>query len=105
MTIARAIKLDPGFVEAWFNLAGLLTASAATPMRRAGICRRRSRSIADYADAVFNLARLEFDAGNLAEARALVGALSRARRPFRMGAHGRRGIQFVDLHLAPATAG
>ncbi|TIU07318.1 MAG: tetratricopeptide repeat protein, partial [Mesorhizobium sp.] len=65
---ARAIKCDPGFVEAWFNLAGLMSDEG----REASARRHLQKAIAldaNYADAVFNLARLEFDAGNLAEAR------------------------------------
>ena len=81
-------KLDPGFVEAWFNLAG----AAARRAAGASAARRHlARAIAldpGYADAVFNLATLEFEAGDLAEARRLLGALPRARPDFGVGAAG-----------------
>ncbi|TIX34675.1 MAG: tetratricopeptide repeat protein, partial [Mesorhizobium sp.] len=60
---------------------------------------------AKYADAVFNLARLEFDAGNLAEAqRRWVRYLELDANSewARMAA---KGIQFVDLQLARMSAG
>jgi tetratricopeptide (TPR) repeat protein len=63
----RAAKLDPSFVEAWFNLGGLMAEAGQVAAAR----RHLGRAIAldpGYADAVFNLASLEFDAGNLAEA-------------------------------------
>ena len=41
---ARALRLDPGFVEAWFNLAGLLRGARPARTRRGGISRGRSRS-------------------------------------------------------------
>ena len=65
---ARAIKLDPSFVEAWFNLAGLLRERGQIEAARRHL-RKAIALDADYADAVYNLATLEFDAGNLAEAR------------------------------------
>jgi Tfp pilus assembly protein PilF len=58
----------------------------------------------NYADAVFNLARLEFDAGNLAEARrrwVWYLELDANSEWARMAA---KGIQFVDLQLT-RTAG
>jgi tetratricopeptide (TPR) repeat protein len=101
---ARAIKLDPGFVEAWFNLACLMIERGRVDSAR----RHLRKAIAldgDYGDAVFNLAKLEFDAGNLGEARRwwvryleLDSATEWARTAL-------RGIQFVDLHLAQRTAG
>ena len=64
----RAIKLDPGFVEAWFNLAGLMSERGRTDAARRYLTKAIALD-ADYADPVFNLAKLEFDAGNLGEAR------------------------------------
>ena len=67
--LARALKLDPGFVEAWFNLA--LPGGDARPCRRrrARTCERAVALDPAYADAVFNLATLEFEAGDAAAAR------------------------------------
>ena len=54
--LARALKLDPGFVEAWFNLAGAGGGARAAGRRRAGHLGRAIELDPDYADAVFNLA-------------------------------------------------
>ena len=66
--LARALTLDPGFVEAWFNLAGVMAERG----RAAAARRHLLRAIEldpDYADAVFNLASLEFESGDLGAAR------------------------------------
>ncbi len=68
MTMRSAIKLDPSFVEAWFNFAGLLR-ERGRDRCRAPASQRAIAIDPDYADAVYNLATLEFDAGSLAEAR------------------------------------
>ena len=58
-------------------------------MRRAGYLHKAIALDADYADAVFNLAKLEFDAGNLAEARRWWVRYLELDKRLRMGAHGR----------------
>jgi tetratricopeptide (TPR) repeat protein len=100
---ARAIKLDPGFVEAWFNLAGLMSDEGKVASAR----RHLQKAIAldrAYADPVFNLARLEFDAGNLLEARRLWARYLELDADSEWARLARKGIQFVDLHMA-RTAG
>ncbi|RWC37392.1 MAG: tetratricopeptide repeat protein, partial [Mesorhizobium sp.] len=100
---ARAIKLDPGFVEAWFNLAGLMSAEGKVASAR----RHLQKAIAldkTYADPVFNLARLEFDGGNMAEARRLWVRYLELDAESEWARLAQKGIQFVDLHMA-RTAG
>ena len=53
---------------------------------------------------VFNLARLEFDAGNLAEARRLWVRYLELDAESEWARIAQKGIQFVDLHMA-RTAG
>ncbi|MBN9272172.1 MAG: tetratricopeptide repeat protein, partial [Mesorhizobium sp.] len=57
-----------------------------------------------YADPVFNLARLEFDAGNMAEARRLWTRYLELDAESEWARTAQKGIQFVDLHMA-RTAG
>ena len=62
----------------------------------------------DYADAVFNLATLEFDAGNLAEARRWWARYLELDQRLRMGAHGgarHRTSSTSTLRCAEQTAG
>ena len=59
----------------------------------------------DYGDAVFNLAKLEFDAGNLAEARSQWVRYLELDSVTEWARTAARGIQFVDLQLAQRTAG
>ena len=63
--------------------------SRAASMRRGAICSRAIALDADYADAVYNLAELEFDAGNLAEARRWWARYLELDSDFRLGAHRR----------------
>ena len=82
---AGAIKLDPGFVEAWFNFAGLL-ASAAGSRRRAA----PDKAIAldpGYADAGLQPRDARVRGRRSRRGAALVGALSRTRPRLGMGAH------------------
>jgi len=60
---------------------------------------------AGYADPVFNLARLEFDAGNLAEARRLWVRYLELDADSKWARMAAKGIQFVDLQLAQKSAG
>ena len=100
----RAIKRDPGFAEAWFNLAGLLGERGHAETAR----RHLEKAIAidgDYADAVFNLAKLEFDAGNLAAARRAWARYLELDDHSEWARTAARGIQFVDLELHQRNAG
>ena len=60
---------------------------------------------ADYADAVFNLARLEFDAGNLGEARRLWVRYLELDDASEWAKTAARGIQFIDLQAMLKSAG
>jgi Tfp pilus assembly protein PilF len=57
-----------------------------------------------YADPVFNLARLEFDAGNLLEARRLWVRYLELDAESEWAGVAAKGVQFVDMQLA-RTAG
>ena len=96
---ARAHQARPGFVEAWFNLAGLLARARAGSTRRAGICSKAIALDPDYADAVFNLATLEFDAGDLAAARRWWARYLELDSDSEWARTAARGLQFVDLQL------
>ena len=90
LALARALSLDPGFVEAWFNLAGLVAARGRVDAARqhlqtgdrarSGLCRRGVQP---------RVARVR--GGRSRRGAAVVGALSRARRRQRVGAHGGAG--------------
>lgn len=99
-----AIKRDPEFVEAWFNLAGL--ASSHGQMDRARSYLRKAIALdGQYADAVYNLATLEYDAGNLSEARRWwlrYLDLDDRSEWARLAA---RGVQVVDLELGRKSVG
>ncbi|MDK1492678.1 tetratricopeptide repeat protein [Sinorhizobium sp. 7-81] len=100
----RALKLDPSFVEAWFNLAGLMSERGRVDTAR----RHLQKAIefdGDYADAIFNLAKLEFDADNLGEARRWWRRYLELDKDSEWARAAERGVQFVDLHLLPRTAG
>ena len=102
---ARAIKLDGSFVEAWFNLAGMMAEDGRVAIRRAAICARRSRSTPTMPTPVFNLARLEFDAGNLVEARRLWVRYLELDDASGWAKTAARGIQFIDLQAMLKSAG
>ena len=60
---AAALAIDPGFVEAWYNLAGFLDAAA----DRAGAKESLDKALAidgEYADALYNLGQLHFEDGD-----------------------------------------
>ncbi len=61
------LKRDPGFVEAWFNLAGLMRARGHSASARRHLRHAIARDPA-YADAIYTLASLEYEAGDLAGA-------------------------------------
>jgi tetratricopeptide (TPR) repeat protein len=63
----RVLKLDPGYAEAWYNLAAL----AREHDDLAGARRNLEKAIAadpGYPDPLYNLALLDFGAGDHAEA-------------------------------------
>ena len=101
---ARAIKLDPELRRGLVQPCRAHDASAA----RIDAARRHLHKAialdADYADAVFNLAKLEFDAGNLAEARRWWARYLELDSISEWARTAARGIQFVDLQLAQKTA-
>ncbi|WVT77221.1 tetratricopeptide repeat protein (plasmid) [Sinorhizobium chiapasense] len=101
---ARAIKLDPSFVEAWFNLAGLMSERGRIDAARRHL-KKAIELDGDYTDAVFNLAKLEFDAGDLAEARRWWSRYLELDSDSEWARMAERGVQYVDLHLRPRTAG
>jgi tetratricopeptide (TPR) repeat protein len=101
---ARALKLDPSFVEAWFNLAGLMGDRGRVDAAR----RHLQKAIeldGEYADAIFNLAKLEFDAGNLAEARRRWARYLELDSDSEWARTAARGVQFVDLQFIAKTGG
>jgi len=70
LAYARSIKRDALLIEAWTNAAGVLRALG----RIAAAREHLHRAIAidpDYADAIYNLAALEYDAGDIDAAAAL----------------------------------
>ncbi|HEV7318680.1 MAG TPA: tetratricopeptide repeat protein [Ensifer sp.] len=101
---ARAIKLDPSFVEAWFNLAGLMSERGRVDAARRHLKKAIELDV-DYADAVYNLAKLEFDAGDLGEARRWWSRYLELDSESEWARTAERGMQYVDLHSRPRTAG
>ena len=59
----------------------------------------------DYADAIFNLARLEFEAGNHLEARRLWARYLELDDKSNWAKIALRGIQFIDLQAMQKSAG
>jgi tetratricopeptide (TPR) repeat protein len=95
---ALAIKLDPNLVEAWFNYAGMLRETTRIDAAR----RHLNRAVAidaDYADPVFDLATLEYEAGNLAEARRWWQRYLELDQQSEWSKRAMRGIAYVDLAL------
>ena len=88
--LSRAIKLDPGFVEAWFNLAGLMSERGRIDAAR-GYLRKAIALDADYGDAGLQSRQAGVRCRQSRRCQALVDALSRARPGLGMGAHGRPG--------------
>ena len=65
--LGEVLRRDPGFVEAWYNLADL--AQAEGNDGEAARCLEAALAAdGDYADALYNLARLKFQAGDYDEA-------------------------------------
>ena len=63
LLLQQAIGVNPGFAEAWYNLAHL-----SSPAEARACLQRALQAEPGYADAIFNLARLETDAGRDREA-------------------------------------
>ena len=75
--------------------------------REASARRHLQKAIAldkTYADPVFNLARLEFDAGNLLEARRNWARYLELDADSEWARVAAKGVQFVDLQLAQKSA-
>ena len=95
--VAQAIKVDPGFVEAWFNFAALLRDEGKIDAARTHL----NRAITidpDYADAIYNLASLEFDAGHLDAARAAWSRYLELDANSEWARTATRGIAYIDLN-------
>ena len=102
---AQAIKIDPAFVEAWFNYAALLRDTGKTGAARKHL-ETAIRIDPGYADAVYNLASLDFDAGDLAGARAMWTRYLELDQNSEWAKTASRGIAYIDLTLnALKTAG
>ena len=82
-----------------------LWAIAGGSMRLAGTCKRRSNSTATTRMPIFNLAKLEFDAGNLSEARRRWARYLELDNDSEWARTAARGVQFVDLQFIAKTAG
>lgn len=98
-----AIKRNPKFVEAWFNLAEINVSHEKIDAAR----RNLQQAIAldgQYADAIFNLASLEYDAGNLIEARRWWSRYLELDKDSEWARTAARGVQFVDLQIMQKTA-
>ena len=95
---ALAIKLDPGFVEAWFNSAWLATERGQAATARRYLLKAIGLD-KDYADAVYNLAALEYDADNLAEARRWWVRYLELDQHSAWARKAARGIQVIDMQL------
>ena len=67
----RTLKIDPHFAEAWFNYGSLLRETGKPDLARQHFERAMALDPA-YADPVYSLAALEYDAGRLHGAPALV---------------------------------
>jgi len=99
-----ALKRDPKFVEAWFNLAGLDREqnNIAAARRHFG----KAISIdAGYADAIYNLASLEYEAGELAAARRWWSRYLEIDSSSEWAQTASRGVQYADMQLGRKTAG
>src|SRR5262249_47899836 len=97
-----AIKRDPKFVEAWFNLAGLHGAQGKTEAARRALQRAITLD-KQYADAVFNLASLEYEAGNLADARKWWARYLELDSTSDWARTAARGVQYIDLTQKTAS--
>lgn len=98
-----ALKRDPKFVEAWFNLAGIEREQGNLAAAR----RHFQKAIAidrNYADAIFNLANLEYEAGNLEIARHWWARYLELDDSSEWARAAARGIQYADLNLIQRTA-
>jgi tetratricopeptide (TPR) repeat protein len=84
-------------VEAWFNFAALLRDEGKIAAARQHL----QRAVAidpDYADAVYNLASLEFDAGAFTAARAAWARYLELDADSDWARTATRGIAFIDLN-------
>ena len=99
---ARAAKHDPGFVEAWFNLAALMIDEGHPDSARRHL--RRALSLdGSYADAAFNLGKLEFDAGDLSEARVWWSRYLELDRHSEWAQRARNGLRLIAMQAEAET--
>ncbi|MFO1207800.1 MAG: tetratricopeptide repeat protein [Amaricoccus sp.] len=101
--LARALKRDPDFVEAWFNL-GCLVAARGGAAARAHLERAVTLDPA-YADAVFNLAALAFEAGDAAAARRWWERYLELDRSSDWARQAERGLRYLALQARLDPAG
>jgi tetratricopeptide (TPR) repeat protein len=98
LAYARAIKLDPGFAEAWFNYAGLLRDQGRIAAAREHLLSAIGTD-PGYADAIYNLATLEYEAHDLPEARRWWSRYLELDDHSDWAKKATRGIAYIDLEL------
>ena len=104
--LARALKLDPGFVEAWFNLAGLVADARPRRGGARGICERAIALDPGLCRRGLQPRDARVRGGRARRGAALVGALPRARRRLASGRARRSGgCAIVALQARGDAAG
>lgn len=99
----RAIKVDPKFVEAWFNLGCLALDSGDQNAARRYL--RKAISLdPTYGDAVYNLASLEFAAADFGEARRLWACYLELDSDSDWARTATKGILYADRQLNTGSA-
>ena len=98
--LSRAIKLDPGFVEAWFNLAGLMSERGRDRRGAPPSAARRSRSTPTMPTRS-SISPSSNSMPAISPRRGAGGrAISNSTSDSEWARTAARGIQFVDLQLA-----
>jgi tetratricopeptide (TPR) repeat protein len=95
----QALARDPNFIEARYNLS-LAHEAAGQPSLAAAELRRVIELDASYADAFFNLARLQMKAGDLAEAKVLYEQYLALDPPAEWAATARKAITYCAARLS-----
>ena len=101
---AQAIKIEPNFVEAWFNFAALLRDEGKIDAAQQHLAARTIAIDPAYADAIYNLASLEFDAGHLDAARTAWARYLELDQESEWAKTAARGIAFVDLNTRKSAS-